>query len=113
MAQQKPRKPAESHTAQVHSLVLSRSRPLQVIFENLGGANDDIILPDRVGEGDLELRDSADSLHFVGGLQEWQELCGVVLLYKRNLGGTEEHRFTMELPQTLWGGVGFGSGRGR
>lgn len=80
-----------NHTAQVHPFVLAFVRPLQVILKNLGCANDDVIFLHNLCERDFELRVSTDSLHFVRVPQKWQELCGIMLLDKRNLQGTRAH----------------------
>lgn len=74
-----------NHTAQIHSLVLSLDGPLQVIFKNLGRANDDVVFLHNLCERDFEHRVSADSLHFVRAFQTRQKLLGVVLLDQRNL----------------------------
>lgn len=76
------------HTAQVHSLVLLAVGPLQVILQNLGSANNDVIPLNCLCEGDFELRVSADSFHFVLRLQKGQELGGVMLLHEGDLQGT-------------------------
>lgn len=80
-----------NHTAQLHSFILSIVGPLQVVFQNLGRANDDVIFPYDLGKGDFELGVSSDSLHLIRVLQKGQELCGVVLLHERDLRSARTH----------------------
>lgn len=57
----------ENRTTQVHPFILSTVSPLQVVFQNLSRADEDVISLHNLGKRDFELGVSADSLHFVFG----------------------------------------------
>lgn len=59
--------------------------PFQVVLQNLGCTDDDIVFLDNVCEGDFELGVPTDPLNFVFVFKELPELCGVMLLYQGHL----------------------------
>ena len=79
-------------TAELHPLIVLVVRALQVVLQDLGGADDDVVVPHDVGEGDLELGVPADPAHLEAP-QERSELTGVMLLHQGDLS-THTHAHT-------------------